>query len=341
MDSKKKHLSTSLLIGVCLILLCVLGCDLSTGYSNNWRDTIAVSDRYFRLQLLNPDTGETVVIRESPKVYSGVRWSPDGQFIAHPGPSSRNEMDGLIYVTNRFGRGNRIITLWDNEGRLEQTRGMASNPVWSPDGDYIAFTRSFEPDGIPHIHIATSNPSAGLYEVHLSLNYTDPIPYDWTLDGSRILFGSNGLYDGTYPPSGGRGLYLTNVDGTETYQLIEGDLTFSIKGARYSPNGTQIAFIVYTRIGEGLDHYNINSIYIINADGTDLRRVLELGMAGNTYIKIICLTWSSDGTKLAYSASSKPWNGGHIYIVNTDGTNLIHIRAGDSIYFDLDWRPRG
>ena len=304
-------------------------------------DTIAVSDRYFRLQLLNPDTGETVVIRESPKVYHGPRWSPDGRFIAFPGESSKPSMSSQIYVTNRFGRGNRIITVWDNEGRLEETSGIASDPVWSPDGDYIVFTRSFDPDGIPHICIATSNPSAGLYQEYLMLNYSNTIPYDWTLDGSRILFGSDGLYDGTYDPFRGRGLYLTNVDATETYQLIEGDSTFSIRGARYSPDGTHVAFIASKGIGTGFDRDYINSIYIINSDGTGLRRVLELGMDGNTYRKIICLTWSSDGTKLAYSASVKPWEGGHVYIVNVDGTNLIHIRAGKPIYFNLDWRPRG
>lgn len=339
MDSKKKHISTSLLIGISLILLSVLACDSSTGYSNEWTETLVVNDRYFQLQLLNPDTGETVVIKEAHKVYTGPRWSPDGQFIVYPGPS-QDEWNDQLYVTDRFGKGNRLITVWDNEGHLEEVPGFASNPVWSPDGKYIVLGHHFDSMPFIHIHVISSNPASGLYAASLTNNPYHTIPYDWTPDGSKILYGSNGFPDGTLYPDGRPGIYYMNTDGSGQYRLIESDSSFSPRGARYSPDGTQIAFIVSTRIGEGLDHYNINSIYIINADGTDLRRVLELGMAGNTYIKIICLAWSSDGTKLAYSANEKSWSGGQIYIVNTDGTNLIQITNGEPIYFNLDWRPK-
>ena len=341
MDSKKKHLSTSLVIGVCLILLSALGCDSSTGYSNDWTDTIVVNDRYYRIQLLNPNTGETVVIRESEKSYGSLRWSPDGQSIAYSARLSQGAVSDQIYVTNRFGRGKQTITLWEHDGHIEETPGFAAEPVWSPDGNFIAFRRLFDPNAIADIYIATSDPSSGLYEVCLTPDPFYDIPYDWAPDGSKIVFGSDGLADGSYDTDGGRDLYFMNVDGSGKYRFIECDSSFAIRGARYSQDGTKIAFIASTRIGTGLDHDFINSIYIINADGTDLRRVLEAGIAGNTYIKIICLSWSSDGAQLAYTAHEKPWNGGHMYIVNTDGTNRIQITSGKSIYFYLDWRPRG
>ncbi len=341
MVSKYRHLSMSQLFGIYLLLLSALGCESSTGYSNEWTETIVINDRYRRLQLLNPDTGETVVIKESPKAYSGPRWSPDGQFIVFSGPSSKNEMSDQLYVTNRFGRGKQTITLWEHDGHIEETPGFAADPVWSPDGNFIAFRRLFDPSAIADIYIATSDPSSGLYEVCLTPDPFYDIPYDWAPDGSKIVFGSDGLADGTYDTDGGRDLYLMNIDGSGKYRFIECDSSFAIRGARYSQDGTQIAFIVSIKIGTGLDHDFINSIYIINADGTNLRRVLEAGIVGDSYIKIISLSWSSYGTQLAYTANDeKPWEGGHIYIINVDGTNQIQITSGEPIYFYLDWRPR-
>lgn len=347
MVSKYWHLSMSQFTGIYLLLLYALGCESSTKYSNDWTEkysndwteTIVVNDRYRRLQLLNPDTGETVIIKDSSKAYAGLRWSPDGQFIAYSGQSIQDPMSHQIYVTNRFGEGNQTITLWEYEGGIEESHGYAEKPVWSPDGSLIAFRRYFDPHAIADIYIATSDPSSGLYEDCLTPDIFDDIPYDWTPDGSRILFGSNGLPDGTFDPDGGRDLYLMNIDGTSKYRFLESDSTFSIRGARYSQDGTQIAFIVSTIIGTGLDHDWINSIYIINADGTDLRRVLELGMAGNTYIKIKCLSWAPDGMRLAFTAGEKPWEGDHVYIIDVDGTNQTQITSGEHIYFDLDWRP--
>jgi len=335
MDSKKKHLPTSLVIGVCLILLSVLGCDSSTGYSNDWTDTIVVNDRYYRLQLLNPDTGETVIIRDSEKVHSGLQWSPDGQSIAYSARLSQGAVSDQIYVTNRFGRGKRLITLWDNNGRIEETPGFAEEPIWSPDADLIVFCRYFDPYAIPDIYIATSNPSKGLYEVCLTPDPFGDWPYDWTPDGSKIIFASNGYPDGIPDPDGRSDLYLMNINGSGKYRFIESDSSFFVRRARYSSNGTQIALIGLTRVvRDGIENF-FHDIYIINADGSNLRKITETG------INKMCVSWAPDGTRLAYTAGEKPWEGDHVYIVDVDGTNRIQITSGEPIYFYLDWRPRG
>lgn len=333
MDSKKKYLSTSLLMGFCLYLLSTQGCESSTGYSNDWTDTIVVNDRYYRLQLLNPDTGETVIIRDSEKVHSGLRWSPDGQFIAYSAQLSQGAVSDQIYVTDRFGRGKRLITLWDNNGHIEETPGFAEKPIWSPDGKFIAFCRYFDPYAIPDIYIATSNPSKGLYEVCLTPDPFADWPYDWTPDGSKILFGSNGYPGGIPDPDGRSDLYLMNINGSGKYRVIESDSSFSVRRARYSPDGTQIAFIALTRVvRDGIEKF-LHDIYIINADGLNLRKITDTG------INKMCVSWAPDGVGLAYTAGEEPWDGDHIFTVNVDGTDRTQITSGEPIYFYLDWRP--
>ena len=338
MVSKYRHLSMSQLIGISLLLLTTLGCESSTKYSNKWTSTIVVNDREFRLHLLNPDTGETVVIREWPKVYN-PRWSPDAMFIAYSGASSSGRGGYQIYVTDRFGRENEIITLWERDGNLEESWLYAENPVWSPDGNFIAFSWYADIPAIPYIVIATSNPSMGLNYTLLTTDNFDNVPYDWTPDGTKILFRSNGLPDGTIDSDGRNDIYLINIDGTSKYRVIESDSSFNARYARFSPNGNMIAFIAASNGGQNSGAARTDAIYTCNADGSNITRVIGMGITGTGFIKAISLSWSPDGTRLTYSAGEKPQEGGHVFIVNLDGTNNIQITHGKPIYDDLDWRP--
>jgi len=60
-----------------------------------------------------------------------------------------------------------------------------------------------------------------------------------------------------------------------------------------------------------------SDIYVVNADGTDLRN-LTLSKAGHDVP-----SWSPDGSKIAFA--SDRYGNWEIYIMNADGSNLVRI----------------
>ncbi len=69
-------------------------------------------------------------------------------------------------------------------------------------------------------------------------------------------------------------------------------------------------------------------IYVINADGSGLRRVTEAGLDP---------TWSPDGSRIAFVDWRAPAG---IYVVNADGTGLYRLFDGQLIR-QPDWSPDG
>ncbi|MFB0516263.1 MAG: TolB family protein [Candidatus Neomarinimicrobiota bacterium] len=101
------------------------------------------------------------------------------------------------------------------------------------------------------------------------------------------------------------------------------DTTFVGHGLRYSPDGQFITFV---------GGMNKNEIYIMNADGSDIQRITN-----NTTTEHF-LSWSPDGTRLVFMVGSLH-DGGHLYIINIDGTGLTQITTGEAKYFTPEWRP--
>ena len=77
--------------------------------------------------------------------------------------------------------------------------------------------------------------------------------------------------------------------------------------ADWAPDGRRIAFA--SRRRGSLD------IYVMNADGTDTRRLTATGDDDDNP------TWSPDGRRLAFNRA------GDIYAMNADGTNVRRVTA--------------
>ena len=220
-----------------------------------------------------------------------IIWSPNDTRIAY----------------TSFGE---IWTL-DAGGHNPQFVANGYNPQWSPDGTKMAYYRS-------NAGVWTMN-ADGTNQQQLVANGGAP---RWSLDGTRVAYTNNGIWsvnaDGTnqrrlttdghnyvWSPDGTKVAYgrkirvgartsrpeiwIVNSDGSNPKQLARGEGL-----PAWSPDGTTIA-------------YTNNGIWTTKADGTNQRQ-LTTGGAGPP-------AWSPDGTKLAYNY----W-GGHIRIVNADGT---------------------
>ena len=112
-------------------------------------------------------------------------------------------------------------------------------------------------------------------------------------------------------------IYIIRSDGTGLVRLTDDNMQDT--HPTWSPDGTQIAFM------SNRSHHN--EIYIINRDGSGLRAVTAQG--NGIPSPIIELSWSLDGTQLAFGCSGLPDSknpenvvGTAICAVNIDGSNL-------------------
>jgi len=303
-----------------LFILILTGCSLFLDGNDDEKDEI-VFHTWEGIYIMDLNNNSTRKVTESGG--GKLRWSPDGSKIAYSDQFGNYE-SWHLFAVNQDGSNRQLITLWEHQGQIEPHPDGGHAPVWSPNGDKIAFTRCIncEAGGSnSEIFIVDLDTTDGVQETRITNNpYSDNIS-DWSPDGQNILFQSDFALDSTYDDYGD--WYTMNADGSGKQRIIKYDATFGVSWARYSPEGQRIAFIGGS---------NNNEIYIMNADGSNINKITE-----NNLIEMQ-LSWSTDGTRLIFTAGS-PSIGGHIYIINVDGTGLMQITTGEAKYFSPEWRP--
>lgn len=256
----------------------------------------AERDGNFDIYSMNLDTrAETrLTSAASSELYPAV--SPDGTRIAY---MSDADGDYDIFVMDIDGR---------NARRLTDNAVSDRTPAWSPDGDWIAYSSDTRGDGAHDLfRVAVSG---GDPQELLSNGDRNGNPR-WSADGSIVFMGgapndaamweikrldvtsrdvttltSNAVKDWepTLAPDGGL-IYLTEGDGHAAIALMSADgantrILYDGAGyewrAVYSPAGDLITF---TSDASGRDE-----IYLMDADGTDVRQVTELGGMGAEWL---------------------------------------------------------
>jgi Tol biopolymer transport system component len=111
----------------------------------------------------------------------------------------------------------------------------------------------------------------------------------------------------------------------------------------WSPDGRRIAF------GQGTlesGKLKFAEIYLMNADGTAVRRITRLTAATPFAMDVLRPAWSPNGKQLVFEAhnlaAADPPNRHALFIINADGSGLRqltdwNLNAGD----DPDWSPDG
>lgn len=239
-------------------------------------------------------------------------WSPDGKWIAF------HEYDPSVQI----GTGIYVIDA-DGSNMKQLTNGPDDyHPTWSPDGKQIAFSReiweqkdgdwSLESGGI---YIVDSD-GANLRRLTESL---DRAP-DWSPDGKRIAF--------TFMPSPGikpDQVHVMDVDGSNRRMLH----SWSVCPA-WSPDGTEIAFHSWR---DGWNQWESSDIYVMNADGTNVRRLTQPGPASEYNPG-----WSPDVGKIVFSSNSQDNLGNwDIYVMDSDGQNVQRLTNSGEGEFEPDW----
>ena len=184
-------------------------------------------------------------------------------------------------------------------------------PVWSPDGQRLAFASSR--DGNTEVYVMAAD---GTDPTNLTQNAdTDGWNIVWSPNGQRIAF--------TSERDGNTEVYVMAADGTDQTNLTQsaGDDWAPV----WAPDGQRLAF-VSNRDGN-------TEVYVMAADGTDQTNLTQ--SAGDDWAPV----WSSDGQRLAF-ASNRDGNT-EVYVMAADGTEPTRLtqNAGDDR--DPVWAPDG
>ncbi|MCA0456582.1 MAG: hypothetical protein LCI00_21595 [Chloroflexi bacterium] len=234
----------------------------------------------------------------------------------------------LSYVNSPFA----TAVLLDVDRRLpiELIDGVYS-PTGSPDGQQLAF------------YAPTFNNQRNIYTLDLynrrvrrltfnGANNHDPT---WSPDGREIAFASN--YGNAF------GIFAMDVDCVAPFEVCATRLTPIddnwYAAPAWSPDGQQIAFVAtLDTLGSFDTSLGNSNLYIINSDGTNMRRITT--NLGEDYTP----AWSPDSRSLVYAAQNIQNSSMDIMMMDVDCPILNGCQR--QVYSDVvdlmpSWSPDG
>ena len=262
-----------------------------------------------KLCVMNSDGTRRQCLQSGPWDCAGS-WSPDGTqivFSSKRDATVETNENAEIYLMKADGSDVRRLT------NLPESHDI--NATFSPEGTHIVFTSAVY--GVGRIHRMRVDGSQLELVADANTSGSSDI-LDWSPDGTRLLISRThqssdpDIYSIAAPPNTSRVDRVTSFVATEMM-------------ADLSRDGSEIVF-VSDREGE-------NKIYIMNADGSGVRRLT------NTEFNELSPAWSPDASRVAFE------HGGtgklQIYVVGRDGSDIRQITDHPGGCGRAAWSPDG
>ena len=237
-------------------------------------------------------------------------------------PDISSDGTHMVYVTRSYKTG----FLWNtvqfpelavsnidgsNKQRLTTNRISDSHPVWSPDGNSIAFMSGVRIGAgyQNRIHIMERDGSL-VRQLALSISPKPFLAPVWAPDGSAIAFvGFVGDedYEVINRKAYSSAVYTVRVDGSGLTNLGN-----TLSPPAWSPDGRRVAFI---RRERGSD---VGELFMINADGSNPQGMTVLQRSGTDWsFDLGNVAWSPDGSSIIFRS----------WIIDVDGSNLRRLSS--------------
>ncbi len=310
-------------------------------YTRGWIDKVNDSRRS-SLRIMDVDGSRDRHLVDG----SGAAWSPDGTRILYTAPGDP--------------QGSQLHVRWmDAEGlstQITRLENGPSNPRWSPDGNWIAFTSrvsdradfagvdlparpdgaqwerepkvverpAYKRDGIGYIDTGWTHvfvvPAGGGTPRQLTDGDWNHSSIRWSPDGSEIYFTSFRHEDFDRPEHWQESeIYAVSVAGGEIRQLTD----------RRGPDGSPVpspdgSLIAYTGIDAHDDTYRNQQIHVMNRDGSGSRVI-----SGDHDRQVGPMTWAPDGSGLYFNVSRDGYR--QLHFVSLEG-GVSMLTSGEHLF---------
>ena len=203
--------------------------------------------------------------------------------------------------------GGHLVRVLTRTGTDTSGTTYDEGPVWSPDGDRVAFwrfqgTKGF--DSYRQTLMAIGTDGSGL----IALRPTEPYQggsMAWNPDGTRISIASQDSIE------------LVATDGTQAKTVIPGGYA-----AAWSPDGRWLAFVTRG-----------NQLHIETATGT-----ADRALTGSTAL-VEDLAWAPDGSRIAYEIDrgNDPAQGRDVWVIDLASGAARAVASDVADEFNVSW----
>ena len=196
--------------------------------------------------------------------------------------------------------------------RLTRQESIDFNPVWSPDGHYIAFCRIKKGDTGIYMVPALGGAERKIRDTHWEERDFDQVFWyfgrlAWSPDGKLLAFSDRTSSD--EPTS----IYLLSLDSLSARRLTSSDLPGDYNPA-FSPDGQMLAF---NRGSQG-----VTSIYTMPVAGGEERRLITGSQFGWG------LAWTSDGRDIVFGRAGWLAKSGWLWKISAHGGEPQRLQFG-------------